>query len=49
MIWLNCLYLEERTSDLAELSTMPGIVQNCFLYVEKCASDLAELPAVPVI
>jgi hypothetical protein len=57
----NCLYLcGEHASDLAELSTVPVIWQNCLsmdsvpviwqnrLYVEERASDLAEL-VVPVI
>jgi hypothetical protein len=42
----NCLYVEERASDLAEMA-VPVIWQNS-LNVEEHASDLAELP-VPVI
>jgi hypothetical protein len=51
VILQNCLYLEERASDLAELP-VPVIWQNCLsvdsvpviwqnsLHMEECASDL---------
>ena len=43
MIWQNCLSVEERASDLAELPAVTVIWQNC-LSAEERTNDLAELP-----
>jgi hypothetical protein len=46
MIWQNCLYVEELTSDLTELP-VPVIWQNCLAELSvcgQCAGDLAESP-----
>ena len=48
MIWLNCLYVEKRASDLEE-SPVPVIWQNCLYVVVYGYGQWTTVDSVPVI